>query len=73
MGVLMGALFGALEVPLQMDTMTTKQHLIYQARAMGSKSKEYDENLCCDGGHILRSYMLLRRLLTVLLNGPPFA
>ncbi|KAL3694460.1 hypothetical protein R1sor_008111 [Riccia sorocarpa] len=39
MGVLMGALFGALEVPLQTDTMTTKQHLIYQARAMGSKSK----------------------------------
>ncbi|KAG6549744.1 hypothetical protein Mapa_008724 [Marchantia paleacea] len=39
MGILMGGLFGALEVPLHTETMTTKQQILYQARAMGSKSK----------------------------------
>jgi import inner membrane translocase subunit TIM22 len=38
MGIFMGALFGALETPVNQDTMTTRQNLMYSARTMSSKS-----------------------------------
>lgn len=38
MGVLMGALFGALEQPLHQETMTTREVLLHGVRTMGSRS-----------------------------------
>jgi hypothetical protein len=40
MGIFMGMLFGALEQPVQGDTMTARQHFVHAARTMSTKSMQ---------------------------------